>query len=62
MNPNQMNYVNALVDQHGFRDEASRSRQAEETERRPEEVRETRTVAKDHKVLGLLGHALPGRR
>jgi hypothetical protein len=57
-----MNYVNALVAQHGFRDEASRSRQSERPADRPEEVRETRTARKNHDVLGLLGLALPGRR
>jgi hypothetical protein len=62
VNPNQMNYVNALVAQHEFRDEASRSRQGERTERRPEEVRETRGDARKHSVFTLLGVALPGRR
>jgi hypothetical protein len=62
VNPNQMNYVNALVAQHEFRDEASRSRLSEPAARRPAKVRETRAGHDGHKVLGLLGLALPGRR
>jgi hypothetical protein len=62
VNPNQMNYVNALVAQHGFLDEARRSRQSERVERRQEKAAQVSTHRKDHDILGLLGLALPGRR
>jgi hypothetical protein len=64
MNPNQMNYFNALVQQSDFRDEARRARQAEEAAERPVETRASRgeTGGHDHHILGFLGLALPGRR
>jgi hypothetical protein len=62
VNPNQMSYVNALVAQHEFRDEASRSRQSKRPADRPAEARKTHGPRKNHNVLGLLGLALPGRR
>jgi hypothetical protein len=58
MNPNQMNMAKAMVAQQALREEASRSRQARRSNRRPEKARQQRT----HTVFDILGLALPGRR
>ena len=62
MNPNQMNMAKAMVAQQALREEASRSRQARRSGRRPEQARTERTEARSHSFLDILGLALPGRR
>jgi hypothetical protein len=62
MNPNQMNYFNALVAQHELRDEARRSRTVEGTGRPAAAARVDRTAGKGHSLFGMLHLAFPGRR
>jgi hypothetical protein len=63
MNPNQMNMAKAMVAQQALREEASRSRQARRSGRRPEKAREQPTRTKNHGVFDyFLSLALPGRR
>jgi hypothetical protein len=63
MNPNQMNMAKAMVAQQALREEASRSRRARRSDRRPEKARKQRTHAGSHGVFDyFLSLALPGRR
>jgi hypothetical protein len=63
MNPNQMNMAKAMVAQQALREEASRSRTARRSNRRPEKAREQRTHTESHGVFDyFLSLALPGRR
>jgi hypothetical protein len=63
MNPNQMMMAKAMVAQEALREEASRSRQARRSGRRPKKAREQRPDTKNHGVFDyFLGLTLPGRR
>jgi chloramphenicol 3-O-phosphotransferase len=63
MNPNQMNMAKAMVAQQALREEASRSRQARRSGRRPGKAREQHTRTESHGVFDyFLSLALPGRR
>ena len=63
MNPNHMNMAKAMVAQQALREEATRSRRARRSERRPKKAREQRTHTESHGVFDyFLSRALPGRR
>jgi hypothetical protein len=63
MNPNQIFMAKAMVAQQAFREEASRSRQARRSNRRPRKAREQHTRTESHGVFDyFLSLALPGRR
>jgi hypothetical protein len=63
MNPNQMNMAKAMVAQQALREEASRSRQARQSGRRPKKARQEHTASASHGVFDyFLSLALPGRR
>ena len=62
MNPNLMMMAKAMVAQEALHEEASRSRQARRSGRRPEKARSERTESHGHGFFEILGLALPGRR
>ena len=63
MNPNQMFMAKAMVAQQALREEATRSRQARRSNRRPEKAKQEHTRSDSHGVFDyFLSLALPGRR
>jgi hypothetical protein len=52
----------AMVAQQALREEASRSREARRSDRRPEKARTEHADPRGHGFFDILGLALPGRR